>query len=70
MTTDLNHGPATIYQFPKRTRIAEPSKRIEAAAIGSSWYHEEAIREAVRGYGTRDVVRASAVIVPLNFPRQ
>ncbi len=67
MNTDLNHGPAKIYQFPKR--VAEPAKRIEAAAIGSSWYHEEAVREAVRGYGT-NTVRASAVIVPLTFPRQ
>ncbi|HEY0236082.1 MAG TPA: DUF2735 domain-containing protein [Afipia sp.] len=68
MNTDVNHGPAKIYQFPKRA--AEPTKRIEAAAIGSSWYHEEAVREAVRGYGTRDTARASAVIVPLTFPRQ
>ncbi len=67
MNTDLNHGPAKIYQFPKRP--AETSKRIEAVAIGSSWYHEEAIRETVRGYGT-NAVRASAVIVPLTFPRQ
>ncbi len=66
MNTDVNHGPAKIYQFPKP---AEPSKRIDSAAIGSSWYHEEAVREAVRGYGTRDAVRPSAVIVPLTFPR-
>lgn len=69
MNTDVNQGPAKIYQFPKRA--AEPSKRVEAVAVGGSWYHEEAIRESVRGYGTRDtVVRPSAVIVPLNFPRQ
>lgn len=68
MNTGVNQGPATIYQFPKRA--TEPSKRIEAVAVGGSWYHEEAIRESVRGYGTRDAVRPSAVIVPLNFPRQ
>ncbi len=72
MNSDLNHGPAKIYQFPKQTRsnAIETVKRTEAVAIGSSWYHEEAVREAVRGYDKKDPVRASAVIVPLTFPRQ
>ncbi len=70
MNSDLNHGPAKIYQFKARPNTAEPARRVEASAIGSSWYHEEAIREAVRGYGKKDTVRASAVIVPLTFPRQ
>ncbi len=71
MNTSLDQGSAKIYQFPDRTRpAATESKRFETATIGSSWYHEEAIREAVRGYGKREVARASAVIVPLTFPRQ
>ncbi len=71
MNTSLNQGSAKIYQFPNRTRAAATeSTRYETATIGSSWYHEEAVREAVRGYAKRDVVHASAVIVPLTFPRQ
>ncbi len=71
MNTGLNQTSAKIYQFPDRSRpAATENKRYEAATIGSGWYHEEAIREAVRGYAKRDVARASAVIVPLTFPRQ
>ncbi len=47
-------GSATIYQFPARGRFAVPSGesssdatvRYAKVAAGSSWYHDEAIREA------------------------
>ncbi|MBX9710295.1 MAG: DUF2735 domain-containing protein [Xanthobacteraceae bacterium] len=68
MNSNLNHGPAKIYQFPTKARTASASVGYVQATIGSSWYHEEAIRESVRG--RRDDVRAKAVIVPLTFPRQ
>jgi hypothetical protein len=71
MNSNLNHGPAKIYQFPTRARMASASANPVAyvqATIGSGWYHEEAIRESTRGH--RDAVRANAVIVPLTFPRQ
>ncbi len=56
MTSISNHGPAKIYQFPVggraslnvRTQAIATSSalpNIVAAALGSSWYHEEAIRE-------------------------
>lgn len=72
MNSSPNQESAKIYQFPKQVRTAttDMGKRVDVAALGSSWYHEAAIREAVRGYGTRDVAPASAVIVPLNFSRQ
>jgi hypothetical protein len=52
----LNRGPATIYTFPARGRfaVAEQSDDAQAAARvsrvsgASSWYHEEAVREADR----------------------
>lgn len=54
--TTLNRGPAEIIAFPLRGRFAaavqhdEPNAACAAsvlpkAASGSSWYHEEAIRE-------------------------
>jgi hypothetical protein len=58
MTTDLHRGPAKIYQFPIRSRQALGGSRPGenpatanltphvAAACGSAWYHEEAIRDA------------------------
>ncbi len=59
MSTDLHRGPAKIYQFPTRSRPALGGSRpgenpaaanlpsqLVAAACGSAWYHEEAIRDA------------------------
>ena len=60
MTTRSHQGSAKIYQFPVRPRLirneAKPNEtltaldvaslRIASAAIGSAWYHEEAVREA------------------------
>jgi hypothetical protein len=60
MTTRSHQGSAKIYQFPVRPRPnraepkpAEPrtapdltSLRVASAALGSAWYHEEAVREA------------------------
>lgn len=58
MTTNVHRGSATIYTFPARGRFtagtgqeragADASRtvsRIVSAALGSAWYHEEAIRE-------------------------
>jgi hypothetical protein len=56
MNTISNHGPAKIYQFPIGGRASLTSRpqaiattgalpNGRAAALGSSWYHEEAIRE-------------------------
>ncbi|RTL54720.1 MAG: DUF2735 domain-containing protein [Bradyrhizobiaceae bacterium] len=73
MNSSLNQGPAKIYQFPKQVRstTTDLSKRVEAPTFGGSWYHEAAIREAVGGYGAREVAAPrSAVILPLNFSRQ
>lgn len=51
----LNRGPAEIIAFPPRGRFAAPQQddvidsragiRAVKAVSGSSWYHEEAIRE-------------------------
>jgi hypothetical protein len=61
MNSRLNHGSATIYQFPAGGRAAlggrryedtkpttEPagSSRLDEAACSSSWYHEAAIQES------------------------
>ena len=61
MNSILNHGSATIYQFPAGGRAAlggrryedtnpatEPagSSRVDEAACSSSWYHEAAIQES------------------------
>jgi hypothetical protein len=62
MTTSLNHGSATIYQFPAGGRSALGGRRYEetvtvtvtdlastavsAAASSSGWYHEAAIQES------------------------
>ncbi len=60
MNTSLNHGSATIYQFPAGGRAALGGRRHEAvktatdlassrvseAACGGSWYHEAAIQES------------------------
>jgi hypothetical protein len=59
---NTNHGQETarIYQFPAGGRAAlgvkhreeftpvtaQASSRVNEAAFGSSWYHEDAIREA------------------------
>ena len=58
MTTSLDQGSATIYQFPvggrralgaARQSLAQvAAPRVNEAAVGSSWYHEEAIRESER----------------------
>jgi hypothetical protein len=56
--TSLNRGPAKIYAFPARGRFATDGQQNEAVranlahprmarvASSSSWYHDEAIREA------------------------
>ena len=60
MNTDLNHGPAKIYQFPTGGRAALGGRRYGEAATPSlrssepvleticsdSWYHQAAIDEA------------------------
>lgn len=60
MNSNLNQGTARIYQFPAGGRAALAGRRhadatpatnpghtrINEAACGASWYHEEAIREA------------------------
>jgi hypothetical protein len=56
MTTDNDRGSARIYRFPARGRFANgndksarsvlfASPMVKTTACGSSWYHEEAIRE-------------------------
>ena len=58
MTTDFDRSSATIYQFPPRGRYAIGARQSgpqrgsmmdvalpHMATLGSSWYHEEAIRE-------------------------
>jgi hypothetical protein len=60
MDTSLNHGSATIYQFPVGGRAALAgrsydevktvpdlaSSSVSEIVYGSSWYHEAAIQEA------------------------
>lgn len=59
MTTNVHRESAKIYTFPARGRFAAgaaqertvtdkswASTRVASAALGSAWYHEEAIREA------------------------
>jgi hypothetical protein len=57
MTTEKNLPSAKIYQFPPRGRFAPKgndfvrglslasSLNVKTTACGSSWYHEDAIRE-------------------------
>lgn len=64
MNTSLNHGSATIYQFPVGGRASLSSRRSDEAksiddfsaatrashvVVGGSWYHEEAIQDAKTG---------------------
>ncbi len=52
--TTLDHGSATIYQFPARGRFAVSAERndlsdalprgAKVAVSGGAWYHDEAIR--------------------------
>ena len=56
-TTDFDRKSATIYQFPPRGRYATgapsgaarfaeySSPYMSSPALGSGWYHDEAIRE-------------------------
>jgi len=56
--TSLNRGPAKIYAFPARGRFATagqheepartrpPASHVPCVSSSSSWYHDEAIREA------------------------
>jgi hypothetical protein len=56
MNTSLNHGSATIYQFPAGGRDAlrshrdaqKPaeavSTRVSEIGFGDAWYHQEAIQ--------------------------
>ena len=60
MDTSLNHGSATIYQFPVGGRSALAghrydqvktaadlaSSRVSETVYGGSWYHEAAIQES------------------------
>jgi uncharacterized protein DUF2735 len=56
MTTDNDRGSAKIYQFPPRGRFASGNDKnarsgllvspmVKTTACGSSWYHDEAIRD-------------------------
>jgi hypothetical protein len=63
MSANHSQESARIYQFPAGGRAAlggkrydeftrlgvQASPRVSEAACASSWYHEEAIREAERG---------------------
>jgi len=60
MNTGLNHGSATIYQFPAGGRSATggrryddttnasdlASSRVSEVACSDAWYHEAAIQES------------------------
>ncbi len=59
MNTSLNHGPATIHQFPVGGRASLggrrygevrsaliPDSKLVTEACSGSWYHEEAVQEA------------------------
>jgi hypothetical protein len=60
MNSSLNHGSATIYQFPPGGRAAlggrshdearpaadQGSPPVNEAACSGSWYHEAAIQES------------------------
>jgi hypothetical protein len=61
MTTGLNHGSATIYQFPAGGRDALRSHRdapqpadaaaapISEVGFGDAWYHQDAIQSERTG---------------------
>lgn len=64
MTANFQRESAKIYQFPVRGRIAgagpftaaNPAAVVSAQvaqALGGSWYHEEAIQEALEAELTR-----------------
>ena len=60
MTTNLDQASAQIIQFPARGRFAVAAQLVESQAvdaaasrvariaIGSAWYHDEAIEQAER----------------------
>jgi hypothetical protein len=63
MSAILNQGSAKIYQFPTGGRAAlggrsyaeakttiEDTPRVNETVCSGSWYHEEAISEAVPGF--------------------
>ena len=51
MSAQNERTSAKIYQFPVRDRSANPNgflrseKELPTAAIGSAWYHDDAMRE-------------------------
>ena len=63
MNTNLNHGPARIYQFPAGGRAALGGRRygetasvaapvpspVSEIASAGAWYHEAAIQESKPG---------------------
>jgi hypothetical protein len=58
MNTSLNHGSATIYQFPLGGRDAlrgapkpeeAASTRASEIGFGDAWYHQEAIQSERTG---------------------
>jgi hypothetical protein len=60
MTDGLNRTMAKIYQFPdlRRERMEKEAAALKPAAgivvvSGGSWYHEEAVRDAVEPAVTR-----------------
>lgn len=63
MTANFQRESAKIYQFPVRGRMAGPGQFTAqpaaivsaqvAQALGGSWYHEEAIQEALEAERTR-----------------
>ena len=51
MSAENERASAKIYQFPVRGRFAKPGDAayvespLPTAAIGSAWYHDDAIKE-------------------------
>jgi hypothetical protein len=78
MDTNVSHGSATIYQFPKNGRAGLASSRaipemrspsIASTEFGSGWYHDAEIRESGSAKVFTKAV-TNAVILPLMFPPQ
>ncbi len=54
MSAQNERTSATIYQFPVRGRFANPNgyaqqdNALPTAAIGSAWYHDDAMKEEAK----------------------
>ncbi len=78
MTKRTDQGSAKVYQFPLRGRFAASIHGADAkaapmlaaqavnAALGSGWYHDEAIQEANRAH--KDCIGASVTWEPSLAP--